>query len=231
MPDSKFGRWGLFGTVAYLVLIVCLVIGFWDSFKSLEPNAWGDFLAGTFGPLALGWLVLGFFQQGDELRNSVRTLELQAEELRNSVEQQKAMVVVTEKQLDLDIQVRRDQTAAEISKTLPFFQIRGTGSGGAGDGSRRHKFTLTNIGADASEVSVVMNDVDGFHFSPQFLQFTEARKQIELQVIAKQGASLNDAKGLKLKLTCSNIRGQKRQQIFEIVDGVPKLIQTDPENR
>jgi len=40
----------------------------------MAPNAFADFLAGTFAPLAFLWLVLGFLQQGEELRNSGEAL-------------------------------------------------------------------------------------------------------------------------------------------------------------
>ena len=68
--------------------------------KTMDLNESGDFLAGVFGPLALLWLILGFFQQGLELRQNTQALELQAEELRNSVEQQRAIVVATREQIE-----------------------------------------------------------------------------------------------------------------------------------
>lgn len=63
------------------------------------PNEAGDFLAGAFSPLAFLWLVLGYFQQGEELKNSADALWLQGEELRNSVTQQRELVEVTKEQL------------------------------------------------------------------------------------------------------------------------------------
>ncbi|HEN8706763.1 TPA: hypothetical protein U8209_003247 [Pseudomonas putida] len=68
--------------------------------KTMELNAVGDFFAGVFGPLAILWLVLGFFQQGIELRQGTAALNLQARELNSSVEQQAAMVQVSQKQLE-----------------------------------------------------------------------------------------------------------------------------------
>lgn len=66
---------------------------------SLPPNEVGDFLAGAFSPLAFLWLVLGYFQQGEELKNSADALWLQGEELQNSVTQQRELVEVTREQL------------------------------------------------------------------------------------------------------------------------------------
>jgi len=63
-----------------------------DELISLKLNEIGDLTAGIFGPLAFLWLVLGYIQQGRELRLSSEALLLQADELRNSVAQQCEMV-------------------------------------------------------------------------------------------------------------------------------------------
>lgn len=82
---SIYGKTG-FGLSA-LILIFCAIYFWseWPEIIAMKPNEFGDLLAGILGPLALLWLVLGFFQQGEELRQSVKALELQSEELRNSV--------------------------------------------------------------------------------------------------------------------------------------------------
>ncbi|ELY4715252.1 hypothetical protein SM084_003035 [Cronobacter sakazakii] len=62
-------------------------------------NEFGDFLAGAFSPVAFLWLVLGYIQQQKELQQNTLALELQAQELKNSVEQYKEMVSVAREQL------------------------------------------------------------------------------------------------------------------------------------
>ncbi|EKF8202526.1 hypothetical protein [Pseudomonas aeruginosa] len=82
---------GLSLTVVYGLIVGWLV---WDrvgTLQAMELNAVGDFLAGVFGPIAILWLILGFFQQGMELRQNNEALHLQATELRNSVRQQTSM--------------------------------------------------------------------------------------------------------------------------------------------
>lgn len=81
---KKLEFWGAILTVAYLALMGWWLSVNWAAFLCLELNELGDFLAGTFGPVAFLWLVLGFLQQGRELR-------LQSEELKNSVQQQTEM--------------------------------------------------------------------------------------------------------------------------------------------
>lgn len=75
--------WGL--SLVYLSCVGLFVYLVPQKLLSLELNAIGDFLAGVFGPIAFLWLVLGYRQQGTELR-------MQAAELKASVEQQTEMV-------------------------------------------------------------------------------------------------------------------------------------------
>lgn len=82
-----------------IVLTVCYALFAWwlvgdriQTLRGMHLNEVGDFLAGAFGPVAILWLVLGFFQQGIELRQGTDALRLQAKELSNSVEQQIELV-------------------------------------------------------------------------------------------------------------------------------------------
>ena len=74
-------RIGLRITLGWLTFFC--VLSFWSGIPD-APNEWGDWAAGAFAPVAFGWLVLGYFQQGEELR-------IQANELRASVQQQTAL--------------------------------------------------------------------------------------------------------------------------------------------
>lgn len=116
-------RPGVIGTVAYLSAGVFYALVEWQALLSMTPNEFADFLAGCFAPLAFLWLVLGFFQQGDELRNSVAALKLQGEELRNSVEQQRQLVEVTREQLGLDHAKQRSEAEAAVRQAEPIFHI------------------------------------------------------------------------------------------------------------
>jgi len=66
---------------------------------ALKLNEIGDLAAGVFGPLAFLWLILGYLQQGKELKASTDALKLQAKELNNSVAQQEMMVASQERSL------------------------------------------------------------------------------------------------------------------------------------
>lgn len=80
-------------TLVYSVGIAALTWGRIGTLGDMPLNEVGDFLAGAFGPVAFLWLVLGFLQQGYELR-------MQATELKNSVEQHKEMVKTTKQERD-----------------------------------------------------------------------------------------------------------------------------------
>ncbi|MDV7157183.1 hypothetical protein R3X51_19290, partial [Acinetobacter baumannii] len=74
---------------------------FADYSKPMPLNEIGDFLAGVFSPLAFLFLYLGYKQnsesidlQNEELKASTKALELQVQEMRESVEQQKKLVEI-----------------------------------------------------------------------------------------------------------------------------------------
>ena len=88
---------------------VCHFFGIsFQELKQLEPNALGDFLAGTFAPLGFMLLILGYLQntkalkiQGDELKQNTEALKLQADELRNSVEEQKYLLEISRQEFEI----------------------------------------------------------------------------------------------------------------------------------
>ncbi len=91
---------GIVFTLAYVGLLGWAFGGRLSELKALEPNHLGDFLAGAFGPLAILWLILGFFQQGIELRENSRALDLQAAELKSSTKEQRELLQILRGQLE-----------------------------------------------------------------------------------------------------------------------------------
>ena len=79
--------------------------------QKMDLNEIGDFMAGAFGPLAILWLVLGYFQQGIELRQNSNALQMQADELANSVQQQAELVAVSKAQLQYEKDIFAAQQA------------------------------------------------------------------------------------------------------------------------
>ncbi|MEP6907107.1 MAG: hypothetical protein ABI858_03880 [Pseudoxanthomonas sp.] len=142
---------GILLTPAYLVGLTLFFEARVAEIQDLKPNEAGDFLAGVFGPLAILWLILGFFQQGVELRQNTRALELQAEELRNSVEQQKHLVDVSRKQVEADLDVIRFERERQKEAAQPKFVFHGVGGSFSGSGGT-YSSTVKNLGNTATEV-------------------------------------------------------------------------------
>lgn len=86
--------------------------------ERLAPNEIGDLLAGISAPLAFLWLVVGYLQQGIELRQNTEILKLQQEDIRASVEQAKRQADSVSQN---ELHARRDvfiQMSAEIYREL-----------------------------------------------------------------------------------------------------------------
>ena len=128
-----------------------------------ELNEWGDFIAGFSAPLAFFWLVLGYMQQGDELRHSTKALQLQAEELKNSVEQQSQLVDISRKQLAQEIATLEAERDSQRQKARPVFIA--TSGGYSADpeiaGHIKCRAVVTNVGNKASSVKVLI-EKDGW---------------------------------------------------------------------
>ena len=131
--SKKIGWFGAAVTAVYLVILGLLVWERLPKLLDMDLNAVGDFLAGAFGPLAILWLVLGFFQQGIELRQNSEALHLQAKELQNSVTQQAELASTAKAQFDLDkaalehrIQELKDEESLRRRMLDPRLDLSGT---------------------------------------------------------------------------------------------------------
>lgn len=74
--------------------------------RALTSNEWGDWAAGTFAPIAFLWLVLGYLQQGEELKQNTaalhqqeQALKAQVAELAASVQAQSSLAKATQQQV------------------------------------------------------------------------------------------------------------------------------------
>lgn len=142
---------GILCTLVWVGVIAWFFGGRFSEIAHLRPNEVGDFLAGSLGPLGILWLILGFFQQGQELRDNTRALDLQATELRNSTREQSELLRATRAQVEADhamVALAREQHAQSLLPRFAFLDIV-TATGDAGTELR---FELRNLGANASEV-------------------------------------------------------------------------------
>ncbi|CUJ55254.1 hypothetical protein [Achromobacter xylosoxidans] len=151
---SKKLTWiGIAITVAYLIAAAQLGWGKWDQFSAMKPNEVGDFLAGIVGPLALLWLILGYFQQGEELRLSTEALRQQAEELKQSVEHQHALAEATRRQVEVQLEAFAQDRKKERDALRPKMWLSTNGYSISG-GITVANFKLENSGHRARDVMV-----------------------------------------------------------------------------
>lgn len=201
---------GAFVTVLYLLALTIIIFLLWPEFSELKPNEWGDFLGGSLGPLAIFWLVLGFFQQGAELRNSVESLKLQTEELRSSVQQQAALVKVTEQQHQLELADREERIEEATKKSFPYFIVI-SGGGSSSSGLVQNNFLIVNRGADAKSVSITNNIKDG---APVVRQDFRHNSEMAITIISEYWAK--DWTVGELSIRAVSLEGRSMSQKFDI---------------
>lgn len=175
--ESRKNRWrtptALCVSAGWLLLVI-----WWtflhpsDSWKvpDLALNNWGDLAGGAFAPLAFLWLVVGYFQQGEELRGNVKALHLQEEalrlqvqELKESVEQQTAAAKAAGRQADM---LERSQEIALRSQVLAHqprfinfhtagnFTVTHAGPDGVPQSNRHLKLQFVNWGCACHELTL-----------------------------------------------------------------------------
>ena len=144
---------GVAATCIWLLAVAYLALRDLGALASMSPNEWGDFLAGSFAPLAFLWLVLGYLQQGDELRLSTEALRLQADELKNSVQQQRELVEVSRQQVESEREALAFERRLREDLSVPNFSVLGAGGAFRGDGHSLYQFSISNTGHDATGFS------------------------------------------------------------------------------
>lgn len=145
----------IFGIIITAIYIGVIVLLRWSSFHELSTmplNEFGDFFAGVFGPLMLLWLILGYIQQQSELRQNTKALELQAEELKKSVEQHKELVKATREQVAADLKSLAIEETRARKEAHPEFSILSSGWKMKTGKKYNYEINILNSGKPASNV-------------------------------------------------------------------------------
>lgn len=148
------GQVGFLFSLAYLLILFVMAMFSWHLLWAMTPNEFGDLMAGVFAPLAFMWLVLGFFQQGQELRNSGEALWLQMEELRNSVEQQRGLVEATRDLRELEASIHKANQEETARASAPLLSLRANGYQMNTNSFRNHTFLIQNDGPPCNALIV-----------------------------------------------------------------------------
>lgn len=181
------------------------------SIPNLTLNEWGDFFAGAVAPVTFFWLVLGYLQQGEELRLSTEALRAQQEELRRQVEETATLAKNAERQAaateQLALATKSEvQRAAlkEESESLPLFRP----NGGSGGGSRT-ELNVKNAGATVKRLSVTGPLGVGLEIKP-----TDLFQHNQAGVLVVQSPS---SYPFTFKIHFSDLRNVQREQTYEMV--------------
>ena len=176
-------------------------------------NEWGDFLAGTTAPLALFWLVIGYFQHGEELRLNTEALNAQKEELRRQVQETATLAENSERQaqeaerLAQITQAGIDREAArEAREAKPVFVPHG--------GEQSAKRRNTNIKNRGGEVSNVVLHYEGPYdlvFSP--IQIFDSETVARLTI--REGREPIEYP-IRFRIDCTDCLGTKLELWFEL---------------
>ncbi len=114
---------GIAITILWTVFTAGLIAAKWDEVQSLTLNEWGDYISGMSAMLALFWLVLGYFQQSEELRQNTKALQLQQKEMSNQVKETQALVANSEKHASATI-ILAEATQKIANKAPPVTRVK-----------------------------------------------------------------------------------------------------------
>jgi len=169
---------GAIVTFLYLAVVVLLSWNGRQEILKLAPNEVGDYLAGIFGPLAVLWLILGYLQQGEELRQSTMALAQQAVELRKSVEQQQALVEVSRAQVEAQTRAFEADSDRWKASWQPSFVLSLKKTYRDADGSYTFVVLCRNEGKGAVEVHL---EVQGRLVAASHRRFPDFQHGDEMQ--------------------------------------------------
>lgn len=89
---------GIIASASWFLCFALLIFIKRNSLGDLSLNELGDLFSGFAAPVALIWLIIGYIQQGEELRLNTRALEAQQEEFQLNTEALKGQQEELQKQ-------------------------------------------------------------------------------------------------------------------------------------
>ncbi len=166
---------GVAGTGVWLLLAGGLAWSQHGVWYQMTLNEWGDFFAGVVAPVAFLWLILGYLQQGEEVRSNTETLQLQQKALQEQVEGTAALVRNAEAQtkatvarLELEQSKWERLLAKEKASIQPIFVFDGGQGGGASfrmqfknEGGRARHLTVRSVTPPQGRVEIQPSDYVG----------------------------------------------------------------------
>lgn len=210
--------------IALLVLGALVVFGEQgvDAFREMAPNEVGDLLAGVAGPVAFIWLVYGYFlqgiairQQADELRLNTKVLELQAEELKNSVEQQRELVDVSKRQFEAQLNAIEKEQEKQRAASQPMFVFNTVGVSYAPGDQILARMSIQNTGAAVTNVEFSWGP-HVFHKKLRDMTTFESGRKVLFSWSYRRDVPVSD---LWLAVEFTDSFGERRKHFFDFSPG------------
>lgn len=162
-PDGVYTRYTL-GISAFYLFIVAIVLlgGHVGKAGDMDPNEWGDLLAGIFAPLAWGWLAVGYYLQRLELieqRNEIRLARLAAQSQANEQRDQAIAMANLVKVTSLQEELARRQFELHEHRirigTRPRYSVEQLAAT-----TQELKLRISNSGSATTEVLLALHTAD-----------------------------------------------------------------------
>ena len=145
----------------------------------MSLNEWGDFFAGASAPLALLWLMIGYFQHGEELRLNTEALRTQQMELKQQVAETARLVEAAKQQAEAAQQDLQDRQEREAREAEPQFVLeRGSSS------ANYVRIRLQNRGGEARDVS--LHHDGAYHYDFPTMPYIESNGTVGLEFMARR---------------------------------------------
>lgn len=140
---------GIVATLGWLTFLAIIIANKWNSFLSMPLNEVGDFLAGAFAPIAFLWLVIGYFQQGDELKLNTQALLAQEEEMAELVKQYARQAAASETLAEITRHSKEEEKQRMIQAAKPDIKFTG-----GSFGSNSANISFVNSGGCITNISI-----------------------------------------------------------------------------
>ena len=152
---KRYTKIGFGITAAWGLLCARLFLWRFEDTRVMTLNEWGDFLAGMAAPIALFWVVIGYFQQGEELSLNTKALELQQKE-----------TATLARNMDREAKVSEELMFRQTMASQPDIVTAGGGSCNAPYDDYDYRVTLNNRGETATEIKLHYEGLHGLGFRP-----------------------------------------------------------------
>lgn len=225
LRSSRLLRWGTSLTAIWFAIVVAYLVAIADVTSLRQPGNFGDFFSGIFAPVAFLWLVITALMQARELalqrrelQQNRHILQLQAEELKNSVQQFSAQTAIF-----------REQSAMQMATELERSCYEKIGNIGRRLVEISHRITFDHGPENMSGINYAFSDRDAFrellnggHVDEFYSRLPRRLERFKMDMLGMPHAAprTTDFPFSELEQICSSIEEVKKAAIDHRLGGV-----------